>query len=131
MEKKQEEELRTELYSTISDQMLIPTSFSMTNISDYSGMPREFDQKGFLGFFDVQDFTSQSTFDLLQTPSLPPQFMQQPLPSPVADSAEGVNTPVTPNSSSFTSSSNEAANDDRQIKTIEEVEQDQEKTKKQ
>ncbi|CAI9765807.1 unnamed protein product [Fraxinus pennsylvanica] len=132
MEKKQEEELRTELYSTISDQMMIPTTFSMTNIFYDSGMPCEFDQKESLGFFDVQDFATQSIFDLLQTPSLPAKFMQQPLPSPVAESSEGVNTPVTPNSSSFSSSSNEADNDDRQIKTIEEEEeQDQDKTKKQ
>ncbi|KAL2534732.1 putative WRKY transcription factor 23 [Abeliophyllum distichum] len=122
MEKKQEE-LRTE-NSNFSDQMMIPASFSMINMFD-DHMPCEIDQKGSLGFYDVQDFTSQSIFDLLHTPFPVPKSMQQPLPSPAAESSEVVNTPVTPNSSSFSSSSNEAA------KTAEEEVQDQDKTKKQ
>ncbi|KAI8565970.1 hypothetical protein RHMOL_Rhmol02G0002800 [Rhododendron molle] len=117
--------------STFSDQ--IPTSFAFPGIFD---MPCDYNEKGSfdLGFMDIlgfQDYyctTSNSTpsslFDLIQTPPV--------VPSP-ASTSEVVNTPATPNSTSISSSSTEAANDHDQIKATK-VEQDeegeQEKTKK-
>ncbi|KAA8527353.1 hypothetical protein F0562_034932 [Nyssa sinensis] len=128
MERKQE--LKTDnsmANSTFSDQ--IPTSFALSGIFD---MPCE-GEKGSLGFVDmlgmgIQDY-SPSLFDLFQTPLMPPQ----PVPSPastIPESSEVVNTPATPNSSSISSSSTEAPNDE-QNKIAEEEDQDQEKTKKQ
>ncbi|XP_007035842.2 PREDICTED: probable WRKY transcription factor 48 [Theobroma cacao] len=61
------------------------------------------------------------------------QQQLQGLPSPastVPESSEVLNNPATPNSSSISSSSNEAANDE-QTKTGDDEEQDQDKTKKQ
>lgn len=129
--------------STFFDQ--IPTSFGFpAGIFD---MPCDYNEKGSfdLGFMDIlgfQDYycttsdhtatpSSSSLFDLIQTP--PPVI----IPSP-ASTSEVVNTPATPNSTSISSSSTEAANDHDQIKATkveqdeegEQEKEDQEKTKK-
>ncbi|OMO58474.1 DNA-binding WRKY [Corchorus olitorius] len=59
--------------------------------------------------------------------------LQTSLPSPastVPESSEVLNNPATPNSSSISSSSNEAANDDQTKLAGDDEEQDQDKTKK-
>lgn len=110
-----------------------------------------------LGFMDLlgihQDFIAPSLFDSFQPPPIlpppPPSTSSEPLlhqqldakqlqalPSPAStlpESSEVLNNPATPNSSSFSSSSNEAANDHEPTKAEddEEEEQDQDKTKKQ
>ncbi|XP_052206351.1 probable WRKY transcription factor 48 [Diospyros lotus] len=130
-----EEELKREnsmANSGFSDQ--IPTSFALSgSIFD---MPCD-GEKSSLGFIDmlgIQDY-SPSLFDLLQpTPVIMPP---QPLPSPAStvpeSTSEVLNTPATPNSSSISSSSTEAVNDDQTKTTAvqEEEEHDQDKTKKQ
>ncbi|KAK9019931.1 hypothetical protein V6N11_054436 [Hibiscus sabdariffa] len=108
---------------------------------------------GSLGFMDLlgisQDFIAPSLFDSFQPPPPPPlplstsselhrqQQLQQGHPSPastVPESSEVLTNPTTPNSSSFSSSSNEAANDIHEptkVEDNEEQEEDQDKTKKQ
>lgn len=134
MEKKEDNSTENASLSDQNHQMIPSNSFFMSN--SIFDMPCEVDQKGSLGLIDmlnVQDFTSPSIFDLLQTPPVIP-LQSQLLPSPpstVPESSEVVNTPASPNSSSMSSSSTEAAND-KQSKTVEEEEEiDQEKTKKQ
>ncbi|KAG8372860.1 hypothetical protein BUALT_Bualt12G0110900 [Buddleja alternifolia] len=113
------------------------TPNSLFNISSSSCQVLEADhhhenqQKGSLGFIDIQDFnTPSSVFDEflqnLTNPSIPSHSPAAP------ECSEVVNTPATPNSSSISSSSTEAAaaNDDRK-KNEDEEELDQEKTKKQ
>ncbi|OAY56152.1 probable WRKY transcription factor 48 [Manihot esculenta] len=92
--------------------------------------------KASLGFMDLldgnQDFGTSLLLDCFQLQP-PPILPHQPLPSPastVPESSEVLNTPATPNSSSISSSSNEAGNDS-QAKAGDEEEQDQEKNKKQ
>ncbi|XWS53497.1 hypothetical protein CRYUN_Cryun10bG0006400 [Craigia yunnanensis] len=118
------------------------------------------DKWGSLGFMDLlgiqQDFVAPSLFDSFQPPPIlsPPspssskvvlhkdilheQLQQQQfqgLPSPastIPESSEILNNPATPNSSSISSSSNEAANDEQtKAGDDEEQDQDQDKTKKQ
>ncbi|GMI80215.1 hypothetical protein HRI_001690800 [Hibiscus trionum] len=105
---------------------------------------------GSLGFMDLlgisQDFIAPSLFDSFQPPPPPPPLSTsselhrqqlQGLTSPastVPESSEVLTNPTTPNSSSFSSSSNEAANDIHEptkAEDNEEQELDQDKTKKQ
>ncbi|KAF2312722.1 hypothetical protein GH714_039758 [Hevea brasiliensis] len=115
----------------------IPSSFALssstpTSASIFDMMPCDIGDKASLGFTDLldgnQDFGT-CLFDWFQPPIVP----HQPLPSPastVPESSEVLNTPATPNSSSISSSSNEAGNE-AQAKAGDEEEQDQEKNKKQ
>ena len=119
------------------------------------------DKWGSLGFMDLlaihQDFVAPSLFDSFQPPILSPpppsisselhqeilheQQLQldakqlQGLPSPastIPESSEVLNNPATPNSSSISSSSNQAANNEQtKAGEDEEQDQDQDKTKKQ
>ncbi|EEF47235.1 WRKY transcription factor 23 [Ricinus communis] len=90
---------------------------------------------GFLELLGVQDFTSPSVFDTLQLPST---TMQQPpatnnSPAVVVtkmESPEVFNQPATPNSSSISSASSEALNDEAPIKAVDNEEEEQQKTKK-
>ncbi|CAI9776189.1 unnamed protein product [Fraxinus pennsylvanica] len=134
MEKKEDNSTENASLSDHNHQMIPSNIFFMAN--SMFDTPSEVDQKGSLGFidmFNVQDYTSPSIFDLLQTPPVIP-LQSQPLTSPpstVPESSELVNNPSSPNSSSMSSSSTEAAND-KQSKTVEEEEEnDQEKTKQQ
>lgn len=122
----------------------IPMNFSLSGIFD---MPCDGDNKGSMGFMDllgIHDFAPSSLFDLPLTTTSPssttmpmptPPHHHQPLPSP-AETSEVLNTtPTTPNSSSISSSSNEAAaNIDEHTKPVQEEDaehQDQDKTQKQ
>ncbi|KAH7858118.1 hypothetical protein Vadar_020163 [Vaccinium darrowii] len=154
MEEKSQEIIKNEnqpmmaANSTLSDQ--IPTSFGYpAGIFD---MPCDYVEKGsfdfgFMDILGIQDYycttttsnnyttaatTPSSLFDLFQTPPV------TVIPSP-ASTSEVVNTPATPNSTSISSSSTEAANDHDQTKATkveqdegeeEELENDQDKTKK-
>lgn len=98
-------------------------------------MPCDIGEKGSLGFMDLLDINQDfgpsllDNYNWFQGPIVP----QQPLPSPastVPESSEVLNNPPTPNSSSLSSSSNEAGND-AQVKAGDEEEQDQDKNKKQ
>lgn len=140
MDKK--EELKTEnsmANSTFSDE--IPSSFALPSIFDMPCDQGDHQKGSSLGFVDmlgIQDY-NPSLFDWFSAPMMPqpqpqPQQLQQPLPSPtstVPESSEVVNTPATPNSSSISSSSNEAANEGQTKAGGDEDDQDQEKTKKQ
>ncbi|KAE8076653.1 hypothetical protein FH972_015289 [Carpinus fangiana] len=132
------EEMKTEnsmANSTFSDE--IPSSFPLSSI---------FDMPCYMDLLGIQDFDSPSLFDLFPAPMVPPAQSQPPqpqlqqqqtlVPSPAstvpAESSEVVNTPATPNSSSISCSSNEAANEERtKAGGEEEEDQDHEKTKKQ
>ncbi|KAF8401296.1 hypothetical protein HHK36_012229 [Tetracentron sinense] len=117
MEKKEAMETQNLIgASTFPDQ--IPTTFSLSSIFD---MPCE-GEKGSLGFMEllgIQDL-SPSIFDLLQTTSIPPQ--PSALTSCRPESSELLNLPATPNSSSISSSSTEAANEEHS-KVVEEVQE--------
>eukprot|EP00257_Ricinus_communis_P005248 XP_002519250.2 probable WRKY transcription factor 48 [Ricinus communis] len=126
--------------SSAASSITTTSIFDMMMPCDYMG------EKGYsLGFLDLLDGNNQdfgatsSLFDWFQfqTPILPDhhQQQQQPLPSPastVPETSEVLNTPATPNSSSISSSSNEAGIDSSsQVKAGDEDEQDQDKNKKQ
>ncbi|OVA13588.1 DNA-binding WRKY [Macleaya cordata] len=126
--------------SSFSDQIASSTNYPLSSIFD---MPFEADQKGSsLGFMDllgIQDLCP-SIFDFLQQPpsSVPPPPHQPPPPTSsvpppsLTETSEVLNFPATPNSSSISSSSTEATNDEQQTKAIlEQDQEDQEKTKKQ
>lgn len=139
------EELKSSTENSMANSTLfsdeIPMNFSLSGIFD---MPCDADNKGSSGFMDllgIHDFAPSSLFDWPLTttsPSsttmpMPPRH--QPLPSP-AETSEVLNTtPTTPNSSSISSSSNEAAaNIDEHTKPVQEEDaehQDQDKTQKQ
>ncbi|KAF2310303.1 hypothetical protein P3X46_005842 [Hevea brasiliensis] len=128
------EEMSISSFAFSSSPSTTPTT--STSIFDMMMMPCDISDKASLGFVDLldgnQDFGSSSLFDWFQVQP-PPILPQQPLPSPastVPESSEVLNTPATPNSSSISSSSNEAGNDS-QAKAGDEEEQDQEKNKKQ
>ncbi|KAJ4846731.1 hypothetical protein Tsubulata_041558 [Turnera subulata] len=111
-----------------------PPTTTTTSNSIFDMIPCDIgDQKGFLDLLDINQDFAPSLFDWFQAgPILPPQ---QPLPSPASsalpESSEVLNNPATPNSSSISSSSNEAGNDGQASKGGDEEEQDQDKTKKQ
>ncbi|XAR49709.1 hypothetical protein NMG60_11032986 [Bertholletia excelsa] len=114
----------------------IPASFSFPGIFDanlYEGDPKMYYSLGFMDMLSMQDY-SPSLLDLLQPHQRPPAAVPSPA-STKPESSEVVNTPVTPNSPSISSSSTEAANDKEETKTgaeeEEEEKRDQEKTKKQ
>ncbi|PIN19209.1 hypothetical protein CDL12_08102 [Handroanthus impetiginosus] len=118
-------------------------SFSMpSSLFDVSCEEAADNQKSCLGFVDmlgVQDFNcpAYSTFDdLFQniTAQLVPlesqQPTSQPLPSPVPEYSEVVNTPATPNSSSISSSSNDDQKKNENEDQDEEEENQEKTTKK-
>jgi hypothetical protein len=129
MEKKLQGETNANPMANLAfpDQIPSTSSFNLPGIFDFSSEA----YKGSLGFMEMlggHDYGSDSLFDLLQTPSLPP------IPSPAStmpESSEVVNTPATPNSSSVSSSSTEAANEDQQQQSKTGEDEDREKTKKQ
>ncbi|OVA16746.1 DNA-binding WRKY [Macleaya cordata] len=115
--------------------MGVSTFFDHQMASNYSSLPSIFDmssndhgdqQRGSLGFMDllgIQDF-SPSLFDMIQQPlsaQSPP-----PPPPPVSETSEVTNLPATPNSSSISSSSNEATTDEH-VRVSEEKEQEKPK----
>ncbi|KAE8703572.1 putative WRKY transcription factor 23 [Hibiscus syriacus] len=79
---------------------------------------------GFMELLGAQDFTSHPLFDIAQ--HVPPLVTEPPMK---IESPDAFNLPATPNSSSISSASNEAANDEP-VK-VEDQEEDQQKTKKQ
>lgn len=85
---------------------------------------------GFMELLGVQNFGS-SLYDMVQPPSSTVPSSSSPNPTVVTkmESPELLNQPLTPNSSSISSASSEAVNDE-QVK-VEEEEEDQQKTKKQ
>lgn len=115
--------------STVYDPLVPNTaSFALSSIFDVACDG----EKGSLGFMDLlgtQDFTP-SLFDWLQEqPAMP-----SPATSAMPESSEVLNTPATPNSSSFSSSSTDAVNDE-QNKAVEQEDDEErddgnEKTKK-
>lgn len=140
------------------DQMLIPMPSNFNNnnlvISSNPGifdmMMIPFDQANniiidqkvsSLGFMDLldanQDFASSNSclFDWFSPPVNLPITPSPASNSTVPESSEVLNTPATPNSSSISSSSNEAGNNDAQPKLgdqeDEEQDQDEDKKKKQ
>jgi hypothetical protein len=158
---KKEEELKFEnsmSNSTFSDEINQSNTNSYVGLSsifdmttcDQQGGGGGGDQKGFMEMLEIHDQElqdyGQSLLDWFQTPSsttttnttmpvsmsmsMPPQQQPQEQPLP-AESSEVLNTPATPNSSSISSSSNEAVNNEEQIKAGHEEDPDQEKTKKQ
>ncbi|XP_075506605.1 WRKY transcription factor 71-like [Primulina tabacum] len=142
-EKKElEPEIKSEnslLSAAFSDQsaMIHETSFSLPNSALFDISSAVHHQKSSLGFIDFasfQDFSNPSyMFDdlMLQSIAAPPcliplQSSQVPLP----EYSEVVNTPATPNSSSISSSSTEAApanEDSKRAETVEEEDQDQQR----
>lgn len=130
--------------------MIPETSFSLPNSALFdisSAVNHQKSSMGFIDFASFQDFSNPSyMFDDLMlhsiaAPSLiPMQSSSKLLPSqaPLPEYSEVVNTPATPNSSSISSSSTEAApvNDDsKRPETVEEEDQekqqDQDKIKNQ
>ncbi|KAG6648025.1 WRKY transcription factor 23-like isoform X1 [Carya illinoinensis] len=82
---------------------------------------------GFAELLGIQDY-SPSLFDSPQAPSMAPSA---PLPATtVKECSEVLNQPATPNSSSISSASSEAVNDE-QTKPVDQEGEQQEKTKKQ
>ncbi|KAG8370550.1 hypothetical protein BUALT_Bualt14G0128800 [Buddleja alternifolia] len=140
--------------AAFSNQMIVnpsQNSFSMPNstLFDISCEEAEADHQqlkssfGFMDMLSAQDFYNpcSSTFDDLFQ-NITSHVNTPPLPSPppsttVPEYSEVVNTPVTPNSSSMSSSSTDqaTANHDEQkeinVNTVEEGEENQGKTKKQ
>lgn len=94
----------------------------------------EGDRSGSLGFMELlgynQEFGCSSLFDVVQQQqphsSYPTKI--ESLSSPVADVFN--NQPTTPNSSSISSASSDAVNDEQQVKVGDEEQDDQPKTKK-
>ncbi|XAR56977.1 hypothetical protein NMG60_11024966 [Bertholletia excelsa] len=115
--------------SVFSDQ--IPASFGFSGIFDPPLCER--DNGYFSSFGDLLGFQdyNPSIYDPFQPLGLP---SPQPLLSPAStmpDASEVVNTPATPNSSSISSSSNEAPNEGQNKTAVEgEEDHDQDKTKK-
>ncbi|KAG2693288.1 hypothetical protein I3760_01G088500 [Carya illinoinensis] len=102
----------------------IPEGFPFSGIFDFS--EGEKSSLGFMELLGIQDY-SPSLFDLPQAPSM---ASSAPLPvTTVKEGSEVLNQPATPNSSSISSASSEAVNDE-QTKAVDQEEQ-QEKTKKQ
>lgn len=105
------------------------SSLFVEHISDGFPFPGIFDssegEKSSLGFMEllgIQDY-SPSLFDLPQAPAALPVTTGK-------EGSEVLNQPATPNSSSISSASSEAVNDE-QTKSVEQEEEQQEKTKKQ
>lgn len=145
--------------STFSDQ--IPTSFpTIPNIYDIpissiATASSSVESLNFLDMLTVPDYPRLSIYDMVfhhpptkfeSFPQLHPPPPPPPPPPPASDnnnyndgppeSCEVVNTPATPNSSSISTTSSEALNEDQQHnKTVqvdgEQEEQDQDKAKKQ
>ncbi|KAL4388816.1 hypothetical protein GQ457_09G024680 [Hibiscus cannabinus] len=124
--------------------------FDMSACEGISGGDSKWGSLGFMDLLGIsQDSIAPSLFDSFQPPPLLPplppstsselhrQQLPQGHPSPastVPESSEVLTNPTTPNSSSFSSSSNEAANDIHEptkVEDNEEQEEDQDKTKKQ
>ncbi|KAL5791972.1 hypothetical protein ACOSP7_000566 [Xanthoceras sorbifolium] len=106
----------------------VSAGFPLQGIFDFA--EGEKSSLGFMELLGVQDFGS-SLFDMVQTPSTVPALSSSPNPTVVTkmESPDLLNQPATPNSSSISSASSEAVNDE-QVK-VEEQEEDQQKTKKQ
>lgn len=82
---------------------------------------------GFMELLGMQDF-SPSMFDVLQVPSMVQPAASNPVVTKV-ESPEALNQPATPNSSSISSASSEALNDEL-VKVADNEEEEQQKTKK-
>ncbi|KAE8724659.1 putative WRKY transcription factor 48 [Hibiscus syriacus] len=119
--------------------------FDMAAYEGISGGDNKWASLGFMDLLGIsQEFIAPSLFDSFQPPPPPPSTSSelhrqqlQGLPSPastVPEYSEILTNPTTPNSSSFSSSSNEAANDIHEPTKVEdneeEEEEDQDKTKK-
>lgn len=103
----------------------ISDGFPFSGIFDFS--EGEKSSLGFMELLGIQD-CSPSLFDFPQAPS-----MASSAPRPVTTVKEGsevLNQPATPNSSTISSASSEAVNDE-QTKAVDQEEEQQEKTKKQ
>ncbi|XVF22056.1 hypothetical protein REPUB_Repub12eG0141300 [Reevesia pubescens] len=120
--------------SSFSD--YISNSFPLQSIFDLSGEGDKI-PLGFMELLGVQDYLSPPLFDMAahhdeQVPSL--MATQPPNPTSTtkieSESPEVFNQPVTPNSSSISSASSEAVNDEP-VKLEDDQEEDQQKTKKQ
>ncbi|KDP27942.1 hypothetical protein JCGZ_19022 [Jatropha curcas] len=131
------EEMPSSSNSLALSSTVIPITSSTTTSSIFDIMPCDIGDKESLSFMDLldrnQDF-GPSLFDWFPAPIVP----SQPLPSPastVPESSEVLNAPATPNSSSISSSSNEAVNNDapanKKPGEEEDQDQDQDKNKKQ
>ncbi|KAF5752123.1 WRKY transcription factor 48 [Tripterygium wilfordii] len=138
--------------SALLDEIMMPTTVSSSSsgfgLQTIFDMPCEAHAVGDEGYFGnfmdllgtgggsgiTQDFGS-SLFDLFQQPPiLPPPPPSSSLPSPastVPESSEVLNNPSTPNSSSISSSSNEAGINDAVNKAETNELEEQDKTKKQ
>ncbi|KAA8549066.1 hypothetical protein F0562_000750 [Nyssa sinensis] len=108
---------------------LSPFSDHITDMLDFS-YEGEKSSLGFVELLGFQDF-SPSIFDILQVPlpSMEPSAATQTSAVPAA-SSEILNQPMTPNSSSISSESSDAPNDER-TKAVDEEDQQQQKNNKQ
>ncbi|XP_044503048.1 WRKY transcription factor 23-like [Mangifera indica] len=105
----------------------LSSSYPLQGIFDfYEG---EKNSLGFMELLGIQDFsTSLCGTDAVQVPSTVPALSPNPTLVAKMESSELLNQPATPNSSSISSASSEAVNDE-QVK-VEEQEEDQQKYKK-
>lgn len=103
----------------------ISASFPLQGMFDLS--EGEKSSLGFMELLGIQDF-GPSLFDMSQVPSTVPSSSPNPIVTKM-ESPEMLNQPATPNSSSISSASSDAVNDE-QVK-VEEHEENQQKTKKQ
>jgi hypothetical protein len=111
--------------SSFSDH--ISDSYQFSGIFDFSEGDKS--SLGFMELLGVQDY-SPSLFDSPHPPSMAPSAPL--LPTAVKECSEVLNPPATPNSSSISSASSEAVNDQEQTKAVDkEEDEQQEKTKKQ
>ncbi|KAF5455413.1 hypothetical protein F2P56_024990 [Juglans regia] len=103
----------------------ISEGYPFSGIFDFS--EGEKNSLGFVELLGIQDY-SPSLFDSPQAPSMAPSA---PLPATtVKECSEVLNQPATPNSSSISSASSEAVNDE-QTKAVDQEGEQQEKAKKQ
>ncbi|OAY48894.1 WRKY transcription factor 23 [Manihot esculenta] len=103
----------------------IQSCYSLQGVFDFCEGDKN--SLGFMELLGMQDF-SPSLFDMLPVPSVVQTAASNPGVTKM-ESPEALNQPATPNTSSISSASSEALNDEP-VKTVDNEEEEQQKTKK-
>ncbi|KAE8708178.1 putative WRKY transcription factor 28 [Hibiscus syriacus] len=106
----------------------ISSSFPLQSVFDFS-CEEETMPLGFMELLGVQDHLNTSLFDMTQQAPLLTRSLHNPCSTKIDSSVDVLNQPATPNSSSISSASSEAVNDEPD--KVDDQEEDQKKTSKQ